>query len=90
MRVELECLIIGLISALCCMISYKIVYGSANSKYSDKDIFFYIRHPKLRRNIFLCFILGAFIHYIVKISNLTNMYCKKVCYDDQCFMVCPI
>jgi hypothetical protein len=87
MRIEIECSIIGLISALCCMISYKIVYGSTKSKYSKKNIFHY---SKLRNNIIMCFLMGASIHYIIRKNNLTNMYCKKVCYDDQCFMVCPI
>jgi len=89
MRVEIECLLIGLISALCCMVSYKIVYGSIKSKKSDKNNF-YLNNQNLRNNIIFSFLIGAFVHYIVKKSNLTDMYCKKVCYDDQCFMVCPI
>ena len=90
MRVEIECLIIGSLSALCCMISYKIVYSSTKSKYSNTNLFQLMKCSKIRNNIIMCFIFGSLIHYIVKISNLSNMYCKKVCYDNQCFMVCPI
>ncbi len=90
MRVEIECLLIGLISAICCMISYKIVYGSIKSKYSNKNNYFYLNYPHLRNNVIFSFFIGALVHYIVKKSNLTDSYCKKVCYDDQCFMVCPI
>jgi hypothetical protein len=96
MRTEIECLIIGLISALCCMISYKIIYGSTisksktKSKTKSKNIFFFLKYQNLRNNIIFCFLLGAIIHYIIKKNDLTNMYCKKVCYDNQCFMVCPI
>jgi len=89
MHIELECMIVGLISALCCIISYKIIYSShlVNEKQSLLSL---LNTTTVINNIFVCFILGALIHYFIKKSNITEMYCKKVCYDDKCFMVCPI
>lgn len=78
MHILIECSIIGVISAISSMISYKIIYN--NTK----------KHPHIFNKIILGFIIGFVIHYIVKKSDLTNMYCKKICYDDKCFMVCPI
>ena len=93
-----ECLVVGLISSICCLLSYKIIYYSYNkigdiNDYHLDDIKDYIRFLKMREsrnNILMCFILGALVHYIVKQSHLTEMYCRKVCYDDKCFMVCNL
>lgn len=90
MHIELECLIIGLISSLCCIISYKIIYGTTKSKYSEKNMFHYLNYSKLRNCIILCFIMGAMLHYFIRKINLMDMYCKKVCYDNECYMICPI
>lgn len=78
MHILVECSIIGIISAISGMISYKIIYNNTKER------------PPIFNKILLSFVIGFMIHYIIKKSNLTNMYCKKVCYDDKCFMVCPI
>lgn len=80
-NIIIECILIGILSALCCLISYNIIYKTNNKK---KYII-----PKINI-IIMCFILGASIHYLIKKNNITDLYCKKVCYGDECFMVCPI
>lgn len=77
MNIYLECLIIGLISAICCIISYNIIYRDDKKK---------LKYNK--SNIILCFIIGFLIHYIIRKNKLTELYCKKVCYGDKCFMSC--
>lgn len=98
-KIILECLIVGLISSICCLISYKIIYYSYNKDENDinnyhltdiNDYVMFIKMRESRNNIIMCFILGALVHYIVKQSHLTELYCRKVCYDDKCFMVCNI
>jgi len=79
----IECLIIGLISAICCIISYNVI--NPDEKKTN-----YFKNPKTRNNIIMCFFMGMIVHYIIKESGITNFYCKKVCYGDKCFMVCPI
>lgn len=80
MHILVECSIIGIISAISSMISYKIIYNNTKEK----------ERPPIFNKIILSFIIGFVIHYIVKKSDLTNIYCKKICYNDECFMVCPI
>lgn len=98
-KITLECLIVGLISSICCLISYKLIYYSYNKDKNDinnyhltdfTDYIMFIKMRESRNNIIMCFILGALVHYIVKQSHLTELYCSKVCYDDKCFMVCKI
>jgi len=96
-KIIIECLIIGVISAICCLISHKIIYiqydNDDYSNYNLLDINEYMIFIKLsesRNNIIACFFLGALVHYIIKQGHLTEMYCRKVCYDDKCFMVCDI
>jgi hypothetical protein len=98
MSIILECLIAGIMSAICCIISYKIIYKTHN-KTSSTKVFgnlqnannnLSIEQPEIRNNIIMCFVIGSFIHYIIKSNNITDMYCKKVCYDDKCFLVCKI
>lgn len=76
-----ECIIIGIISVLCCIISMQIIQRKNKKKNNSKNIINYM---------IISFIIGVFIHYIIKKIDLPNMYCKKVCYDDQCYYVCPI
>ena len=77
MNIYLECLIIGLISAICCIISYNIIYRDDKKKLTYN-----------KANIILCFIVGFLIHFIIRKNKLTELYCKKVCYGDKCFMSC--
>jgi hypothetical protein len=91
MRIELECVFVGLIAALCCVVSYKIIHSSNLIKNKKrKSLLAFLNTSTVRNNILMCFVLGALIHYVIRESNITDMYCKKVCYDDQCFMVCPV
>ena len=76
-----ECIFIGIISVLCCIISMKIIQIK-NKKNNSSS--------KVRNYMILSFLGGFFIHYIVKKVDLPNIYCKKVCYDDKCFYVCPV
>ena len=78
-----ECIFIGIISVICCIFSYKIIY-------TDKEL---ERHKKINKNIYMnsiiiSFIFGVIVHYIIKSNNLDNIYCKKICYNDKCFLVC--
>jgi hypothetical protein len=90
MKLIIECLIIGTISAICYTLSYKITnINNDDDIYNLKSYIRYLNNINIRNNIILCFIMGALIHYIIKKSNLTSLYCKKVCYDDVCLIVCP-
>jgi magnesium-transporting ATPase (P-type) len=89
-KIIVECLIIGLISSICCLISYKIIYYKSYNLYNYDDFLIFLKIRESRNNIIICFIVGALVHYCVKQSHLTELYCKKVCYDDNCFMVCKI
>ena len=73
-----ECLIIGLICMFCCHYLYQIL----NKKNKNKKNYY-------RQSLILCFIFGYLLHYMIKENNIENLYCKKVCYGDECFMVCP-
>ena len=80
MNIYLECLLIGLISTICCHLSYHLI--NDKNKKINKSLY--------TNNIILCFIIGALLHYLIKKNNICDMYCRKVCYNDECFMVCPI
>jgi hypothetical protein len=83
-NIIIECILIGILSALSCIISYNIIYKTHNK---DKKKKYIIPNKNI---IMMCFILGATIHYLIKKNNITDLYCKKICYGDECFMVCPI
>jgi hypothetical protein len=87
MKTIIEYLIIGLVSSICCILSHSVIYSNHKKNYSYVD---YLKYSKTRNNIIMCFFVGVLIHYIIKTSDITSMYCKKVCYDDKCFIVCPI
>jgi hypothetical protein len=72
-----ECLVIGLI----CMVLYHFVI-----KLIKKDK----KKLNYRQNLILSFIFGYILHYMIKSYRLDDIYCKKVCYNDECFMICPI
>jgi hypothetical protein len=74
-----ECLIIGLICMICCHYLFVIL----NNKNSKKKNYY-------RQCLILCFLFGCLLHYIIKENNIDDLYCRKVCYNDECFMVCPI
>ena len=96
MRLYIECSIIGLVSAICCLISYQIIYynkinKSRQTKIIDLRLYNkFLNDRTIRNNIIMSFIMGALLHYLISKSDLNNMYCKKVCYDDKCFIVCPV
>jgi hypothetical protein len=87
----IECLIVGIISVIFCILSYKIIYAK-DCKTLSKSLFNINekKYPNLKKNMVICFFLGATTHFIIKQSNLTKTYCKKVCYDDKCWLVCDI
>lgn len=87
-QIIFQCFIIGIISVICCILSHSIIYSKQyfKLKYLKKCF----NDKNLQYNIILCFFLGALVHFLVKQSNLTNMYCKKICYDDKCWLVCDI
>lgn len=107
-KIYFECVLMGFVSMLSCLLLYKIVYYSEKqvdndnsenndnivstnyhlTEFKDYKIFFQMRES--RNNLIMAFLFGALIHYIVEQSKLTDMYCKKVCYDDKCFMVCEL
>jgi len=104
-KIITECLLIGIFSAICCLISYKIIYYSYKDQsdqidqkhnisdyhmYDLNDYLFFLKIRESRNYIIMSFIFGALIHYIIKQSHLTELYCRKVCYDNKCFMVCEI
>jgi magnesium-transporting ATPase (P-type) len=98
-KIIIECLIIGIITSICCLISYKIIYYSHNKDVNGinnyhltniNDYIMFLKIRESRNNILMSFVFGALVHYIIKQSHLTELYCKKVCYDDKCFIVCNI
>jgi hypothetical protein len=70
-----ECFLVGFI----CMIIYNYMYIRINKK-----------NKRNRYCSLLCFLFGFLLHYLIKNNNLTDLYCKKVCYNDECFMVCKV
>jgi hypothetical protein len=73
MEILIECFLIGLISIICCQITYFI--AKKNKKYYKQDLI-------------LCFLFGFLLHYLIRSNNITDLYCKKVCYGDKCIMIC--
>jgi uncharacterized membrane protein YjjP (DUF1212 family) len=71
-----ECLLVGIISA----ILYYYMTRLNNKKYKNKFNF----------NLVISFVFGFMLHYIIRVYRLNDLYCKKVCYNDECFMICRI
>lgn len=84
MHIIIECLIVGLISSICYILSYNLIYNLNDSTSSN------YKYKSIKNKIIICFILCTIMHYIIKINNISDIYCKKLCYDDKCFMVCSI
>jgi len=82
MNNNLECLIIGLISIICCHFLYHYIYTKQKNKKTNNK---YYKHYLL-----LSFLFGYLLHYIMKNNNIEDIYCKKVCYGDECFLICPV
>ena len=77
MHLYLQSFIIGLISALAChFIQIKLLHIKKK------------HNTAYKMNILISFICGALIHHIVIKSNLESLYCRKICYDDKCIIVC--
>ncbi len=82
-----ECIFIGVIAVILYYIFYKITIEDNSIKTEEKHIEDYNRFKK---HIIFAFIGGMIVHYLVLYYNLNGLYCKKICYDDQCFMVCKL
>ena len=76
MDILFECLFIGLVCSLCCHLTYNILEKKKKDKY--------------KKNIIICFLFGCVLHYLIKDNNLTEMYCRKICYGNRCITVCKI
>lgn len=72
-----ECLLIGIITAI--LYHYTIRFIKKRNKYFNNKL-----------NLVISFIFGFTLHYLIKIYRLNDLYCKKVCYNEECFMICPI
>lgn len=94
MNVLLECIIIGLLSVVLCLIIYKIINNKQRriktSYFNLNDYIAYLQIEEVRNKVLLCFFIGALLHYIVKVYELDKIYCEKVCYGDDCKIVCKI
>jgi len=73
----LECFIIGTIT----MIFINIIY---KSNIIDKKKKYY------KMNLIIGFIFSFILHYMIESNKITELYCKKVCYNDECFLVCKV
>ena len=60
------------------------------SYFNIDDYIAYLQILEVRNKVILCFFIGALLHYIVKIYELDKMYCEKVCYGNECKIVCKI
>ena len=90
-----ECLIIGLMCMICCHYLYTIINNKNNKDNKDNKDNKGDKNNKVNKNYYrqsliLCFLFRYLLHYIIKDNNIDNLYCKKVCYNNECFMVCPI
>lgn len=94
MNVLLECIIIGSLSVVLCLIIYKMISNKQReietSYFNIDDYIAYLQILEVRNKVILCFFIGALLHYIVKIYELDKMYCEKVCYGNECKIVCKI
>ncbi len=79
MNILNECLIIGLICVICCHYLYQILADKNNKT-----------KKSYKQSLILCFVFGCLLHYMIKENNIEGLYCKKVCYNNECFMVCPL
>jgi hypothetical protein len=82
MYLIIECLIMGLAAVIACIISYNIINNDIGNSSKTRSC--------LSSKIIVSFCCGFIIHLIIKKSHLTDMYCKKICYNNECYMVCPI
>jgi len=82
MDLRIECILIGLITVVCYIICYNITLDNKSIKDKKNKQYYF--------NIIMSFIIGYFIHYLYKKNNINEMYCKKICYGDECFMVCQL
>jgi len=87
MDLKIECILMGLIAVVCCIIYNNTIY---NKPYTKDTILFYVKEKQYICNIIASFMIGFLIHYLYKKNNISEMYCKKVCYGDECFMVCQL
>lgn len=92
MYIYIECLIMGIITCIACMISCKLIYydNKLMNDFSFKNLLINKKYKKVRIIMITSFFIGALVHYLIRKMNLTDMYCKKVCYGNKCYMVCPI
>ena len=70
--------------AVVCYIIYN--YITKDKKSNDKES----KNKQYYFDIYMSFIIGFLIHYLYTKNSINEMYCKKVCYGDECFMVCQL
>jgi len=88
MFIIIQCILIGFVSMLLCLIASFMI---SNEKITLNDTIDIVRSPKysiLRRNLIISFIIGAIAHYVIVKCNLTGLYCQKQCLDNICYDVC--
>ena len=71
----IECSIIGIIATIIYVVSLKLI---------DKQ------KPINKMWMIISFICGATLHYIINKTRMTDIYCHKICYGDNCLYVCHV
>jgi membrane-anchored glycerophosphoryl diester phosphodiesterase (GDPDase) len=83
-----ECIIIGIVTIFCALIIEKIInlFGSDEIKYTN----FFSKYKKYILFYVLLFIIGILIHIFVKYAQINEWYCKKVCDNKSCEILCHL
>jgi hypothetical protein len=84
----IETLFIGFITMICGLIIHYIVNNYGNENIKNENIF-----SKNINNIYfyiILFIIGISIHFFIKYIEFNKWYCKQVCSNDNCVILCTL
>lgn len=82
----IEYMIIGLISVFLYYAACEII--KRTTKLDLKDDVMIKLSINMQTNMVIVFAMSIVIYHVIKKNDVPNMYCRKLCYDDKCFMVC--
>jgi hypothetical protein len=83
-----ESVIIGAVTVLCAILIQIVVKIYGEDEIKTSNIFY--KHKKSVKFYSLLFFIGILIHCFVKYIEFDEWFCKKICTNEGCKVICEL